>query len=426
MKKFICLSLAFLMLALCFAGCNSVSENTPSTTTEVATQDPRTDIYNEAFSLIQQGNLEAAYELFLELGDFMDSKKQLENFIYMPLKQVSTQQSSVHTEPYNSSVEFTLDDKGFPIKIHTEYSDGRETIYEFEYNDNGDFLKEATIRTNYNQTREYEYDEKGRLVKQIFKSSLMFEGKNTESSSVTEYLYDPSGNLTNKIITLSDGSKTSYEHSYTESGKIANTVYINEECQRKTTDEYIYDASDRLIQRNEHRTPADFGGDTVAEITTKYTYNDKGLKSKAELYYDNNAYVIYEYFYNTDGTISKEERTVYGGQDETLEYFYDEHGNVIKYTFSYGIGISKLSPFTVEEYKHDDKGNITKKITTQGDNHSETILYTYDEHGNVIKRKRIRLTSVTVHETTETEYKLVYLPCGLTEDISEYFNLLTT
>ena len=425
MKKFICSILAFLILALCITGCASSSKKNGTTTGE-ATQDPRTDRYNEAFSLIQEGKLEEAYDVFLELGDFMDSKKQLENFIYMPIKQTSSKHFSTQGSTLTNSVEFTLDDKGFPIKIQTQHSDGRQTSYEFAYNDNGDFLKEVTIRPNYNQTKEYEYDKNGRLVKESVKSSLTFEGETTDSGSVTEYVYDTNGNLINETITLLNGTKTSYDYSYTESGKISNIVYTNKEGERKTTNEYAYDSEDRLVQHDEHRTPAGYGGDTIAEITTKYAYNDNGLKSRTEKYYDNKIYAVYEYFYNTDGTLSKEERTFYDGQDETIENFYDEHGNVIKHTYSYGIGQFKRSPFITKEYEYDDKGNMLKMTTDQGDNYLSTITYEYDDHGNVVKRVETRITAKNSKETTETEYQFVYLPCGLTEDVSAYFNLLIT
>ena len=52
--------------------------------------------YNEAMALINEGKLEEAYNIFLELGDYKDAAKQLDNFIYMPIKQTSSKYSSAH------------------------------------------------------------------------------------------------------------------------------------------------------------------------------------------------------------------------------------------------------------------------------------------------------------------------------------------
>ena len=423
MKRAICSLLVSTIFFLSLAGCGSADIANTDSDRENVTTSVNDVKYNEAMALISEGKLEEAYDIFLELGDFKDAAKQLDNFIYMPIKQISEKVSSAHTDPSFESVEVTLNDKGFPIKIlHSNYA-GISSTVDIEFNNSGNYLSFCTKRDNYYKLIKYEYNYDQKLVKETVETRIILEKETIESGSTTEYVYDLNDNLINKTTTLTDGLKTSHEYTYTKSGKISNIVYINENGERKTTFEYTYDEKDRLIQSVEHRTPAGFDGDTVENITMNYTYSDKDQESRIEVYYDGKKNSVYEYFYNTDGTIKKEEREFNGSQDSTLEYFYDANGNLIKYTYSYGIGKFKCPPFTIKEYEYDNEGNMIKKTTDQGDNYLETISYTYDDHGNVINRNRVTLSASNGRDTNETEYKLVYIPCFLKDYIKEKFNL---
>ena len=74
----------------------------------------------------------------------------------MPIKQISEMVSSAHTDPSFESVEVTLNDKGFPIKIlHSNYA-GISSTFDIEFNNSGNYLSFCTKRDNYYKLIKYE------------------------------------------------------------------------------------------------------------------------------------------------------------------------------------------------------------------------------------------------------------------------------
>lgn len=407
MKRAFCTLLALVMLLLCVGGCNNSLRNAPESTTEatVATDDIKAPKYDEAISLLEKKDLEAAYKIFLELGDYKDAANQLKKFVFMPTSQVSLKSGATQT------VECTLDDKGFPIKVIINDYTGRSTTHEYTYNEDGNFLKNIKTATNFNQSFEYEYDTNGKIIKETFVG-------NTGITRITEHTYDQSGILTNTVITVNNDLLYRYEYTYTASKKIASKISVSSDGTRDIIDEYDYDDNDRLI-----RTKT-LTGDNGTIMCT-YEYNTVGLKSKQELFYNDETtpYYVYEYFYDANGNILKEEcksKDASGGH--TTEYEYDEAGNQIRLLYSYGVGDAK-TPDIEQSYTYDDKSNvINKKYYSHQTKYYEYDTFVYDDYGNAIKKTHI--TSSALHEKTETEYKLVYLPCGLTDNIKSYFSLL--
>ena len=120
MKKIISIFLVLTMLSLSFVGCKlsdkDEENSSEQTTEEVTTKEKETEEdeelsdeekeakYNEALDLIKSKNYVAARKIFVELGKYKDSKKQLSYFRYVPI-------SSTFLGDENSSITFSYDSK---------------------------------------------------------------------------------------------------------------------------------------------------------------------------------------------------------------------------------------------------------------------------------------------------------------------------
>ena len=71
-----------------FTACNggkNPEETVEETSKETTQADPREEKYTKAYELLESGDYEAAYALFVELGDYKDATKEVAFFRYMPV-----------------------------------------------------------------------------------------------------------------------------------------------------------------------------------------------------------------------------------------------------------------------------------------------------------------------------------------------------
>ncbi len=99
-----------------------------------------------------------------------------------------------------------------------------------------------------------------------------------------------------------------------------------------------------------------------------------------------------------------------GEEDGFDEYTYDAKGNIIQYVYT-----SPTDNRTVCDYSYDEKGNLIQKIHTSS--YGETTYdYMYDTNGNMIKAVESYGEET---EVVEVQYKLVYIPFALSEDVQD-------
>ena len=88
--------------------------------------------YHQALSLVEDGKYEEAYFALLDLGDYKDSKKLLQEFEIL---------YDARTASDGSWERYVYDEKGRRTKLEERTPDGEETVLEYVYNDLISFLQ---------------------------------------------------------------------------------------------------------------------------------------------------------------------------------------------------------------------------------------------------------------------------------------------
>ena len=224
MKKLICVLLTVCMLMLCLVSCKATT-------------------YKKALDLIAAGDYEAAYELLEQLGDYKDAKEYLERFRYVPVSTIVKGNSNDAV----ANIEIIYDQNGLPDKGIEVWGEEEEIDLDFVFDENGRLirLKDGTLWGNvdgeeYYHTYEYNYDENGQIIKEI---TIRSDG----SKSIEDYAYDKSGNLIEKCYISMDGDKHLYEYTYEAYGKLIKEIHTWESGLKTITD-YTYDDNGKLIK----------------------------------------------------------------------------------------------------------------------------------------------------------------------------------
>lgn len=279
--------------------------------------------YKEAMKLIDDGDLQAAYDILYEIKEYKPAKEQLAKFHY-----VITTRSSVYasldgkavrstttyqydeggriaqmksTGPYGTvtTTDYEYDEHGNVIRYtSTTVTEGREPTtdtggYEYEYDANGNMLSKTYLNDNGEPTGQkilYEYDEHNRLIKIIDTTP----GYNT---STTAYTYDKSGNLVKETKTShyqgdTENIQESYEYTYDVKGRVtvkksyppseyvskykyngANVTKVYQDLGHGCWDEkcFSYDKNGNLISLLQTRT--DYSSDYTAKLSLSYDDN---------------------------------------------------------------------------------------------------------------------------------------------------------
>lgn len=198
-------------------------------------------------------------------------------------------------------------------------------------------------------------------------------------SAVYDFIYDEKGNILSQILTM-DGNVTRYDYTYDTNGR---------------------------------RIAADYSAHDGVTVNYIFDYDEAGNMSY--VYYGESTGLVYEYYFTYDemGKTSREE--VVSGDDRyiyDINREYDANGNEIRSYCAYD-GMEEIS-----EYTYDDKGNCTKYTYSQSDGTGFTYEYFYDENSNMIRETYI--DNENILEYVEIEYKLLYIPTGITGG-TEYF-----
>ena len=250
-------------------------------------------------------------------------------------------------------------------------------------------LKKTSTTTEDNITVQtaYEYDEKGRLIKE-------YGFMNDSPFSVTTIIYDENGNKIEEKIVRNKRPTIWEKFEYTTDGLMLNCIDYDNDGNKifwtsfeydqngKMLSEINYDANDILTDKHIYSYEED-------DICTKTTYDKDGnIKKINKTTYDKNGNVLNIITSNAEDTIINEEYNI-----------YDENGNL---TLSSGKSYGNPSLKSVYEYNND--GKVIKCSHEDFYNNRKTSMkYEYDELGNLIKESKIDECGITTY-TAEYEY----------------------
>lgn len=304
MKKIIATIMTVFLLLSALAACAP----------EKAPDDPakaNEEKYLEAFDLLEQKNYEAAYALFLALGDYKDAAKEASKFHYAPVEyalQRIDEAEGTTTEritfSYNESnliSQYVLssESSGSITGICTYNASGKLTEisyltedptpkkYECTYSPNGEIIKETTtLESGYVFSYEYTYDESGAQTKIIFEdangtlsydclyhadgriSKIVLKGEDGNELKSEEYVYDENGRRVRINFSENGGIIGFCEYTYNEKGDMIREHYDYGELFSFTSN-YTFDAHGNMIK--DHTTFSDHT-ETIREISHKLVY----------------------------------------------------------------------------------------------------------------------------------------------------------
>lgn len=290
-----------------------------------------------------------------------------------------------------SSVKNTYDNENRLIKRESIRESGDIDVVEYEYNDRGDKTKEINttkylskaepFEYSYEKNMEYTYDDMDRIVKIITADSRYGTDKTTE-----EFFYE-NGDLVKKItVYASDGSHcvTEYKYTYNDEGVPEKKTEIFSRYHEAYMIE-TYDEKGNLTYQDSHT----YKNNRFKKYTL--TYDDNGVVIGKIIEDDEGKKDTYSYIYDEKGNVSKETYITPKGSESYVEYTYDytvdEKGKVVKKTETDIYGL-----ITVTEYTYDEKGNETnwKEIDPDGRVEELSYIFTYNEKGQWTEKKAFK------------------------------------
>ena len=144
MKKFLSILLLVSMLIVCMSSCSFLK-------------------YKDAYKLIDNGDYEAAYDIFCELGDYKNAEDEVEKFHY--LRTSIVYEEEYEDEKRTKTITISLNEQNLPSQAIATSDKGDKYIYDYTYDENGNLIKGACTHLNgYKSITDYTYDEKGNLI----------------------------------------------------------------------------------------------------------------------------------------------------------------------------------------------------------------------------------------------------------------------
>lgn len=197
-----------------------------------------------------------------------------------------------------------------------------------------------------------------------------------------DFFYDEKGDIIQQVANI-NGAISSFDYIY-NANRQRDVATYKVEGVVQSIHKFIYNEKNLVkVYRIE-----DIEGNLLQQLT--YTYDEKGDSIREEYVEPDYGYVFdIEYQYNDKGLLIKKSGKYDDGGSESWEYTYDANGNMIKLVYTDYDG-----SVYVYEYTYDDKGNVLKEILTSEDGVTQYVEY---------------------------EYKLLYLPTGLTDATILFF-----
>ncbi len=339
--------------------------------------------YDRALSLLNEGEIEQAYELFQTIKDYGDVPAYLSRFSYQYHTSLLRSGTSLDTFSY------TYDSHGRPISIRFTTSYGNIDTWLYEYDENGNLSKSVFQYTaGWEDVTWYDYDQCLRPIRMRcsdgFVTELVYDEKGNmirttvsvreQIDHTLEYFYDVNGNCVQSDY-KDGGEVLSLRHIYeydSTGNRVKSTTqdgFVNGIPQSWMVTTTEYDESGRFIRS---RTEQDDGYIRMNECeyddrgnTIKQTYcsiDDSGRSSTE----------IFSFAYDENGNMVREQREDDVGVDYIREWEYDALGNCVRGTMNQ----VWLGAVTEETYAYDENGNLIKKVRSEGsDSTEETVEY---------------------------------------------------
>ena len=366
MRKIICFAFVICLVVACFASCGSIKQN-------------------QAQKLIDQGDYQAAYDILKEMDNNKNAQELLQNFQFVLVQRRS---GYLLSENAHNKAVYTYNEYGLLCKSESE-----NAVFEYEYDQNKRLVK---MLYNGSLNNEYEYDDKGNLVKEtIWSGDTPISGR--------EYVYDDQGNLIQEkelrgMLDL-PYLQLSYtiDYTYDQDGNMTSMTVTYQNGSTARTD-YVYDENGNLIRKE------------MGAVVVEYVYDDKGniLEEK-----NNSTTVQYTYDQNGHLTQKISKNLTSGYVEYSFIYEYDGNGNVIKETQE-----SQMNGHYkgVTSYTYDKNGNLIQKALSYNSNGNDYAQnFVYDSHGNLIEYTQASPGGQTY--VSKMEYQLVYVPYPIHESI---------
>lgn len=375
MKKFLSVLILLGVLLSLLASCGHRHEYVEGKCTECGADDPvYASRYLRVLDLIEAGDYTTAYSLLGELGDYRDAGEMLTRFRFVPTKVVQDTAGGILESVYSYG------ESNLPIGIFTTRYSGTDAlvdrITDYVYDTSGRITKKTvTSDGEIESVCDYEYGADGRMTR-------MTETSASGQETVTEHEYDGRGSLVKAVRNYPDGSVYTAEYTYDDMGRPTGKYYIGSSSMSTLSYEYVYDARGNLITEiNEHPYYGDGG-----RFVTNYTYDEKGV-------------------------LTRKMETHEGAGSTVTEYEYDGAGRLLR----------EVSDSSVRTYTYDEDGNRVKEVyaPTEGDGY--VIEYAYDAYGNLIRR--VYTGDDGGSETIECDYRFVYIPSEIPEEIEALFRV---
>ena len=341
-RKLIRLWAALLAMAVCasvFTACNGgkdPGETIEETSEETTQADPREEKYAEAYERLENGDYEAAYALFVELGDYKDAAKEAAYFRYMPVGHFDEYVMGEVRDAITYTV--TLNDQNLPATVVEEYASGLKHTCTFTHNEFGYVTRRECSNTE-GITTLYEatYDEKG---------NLLTEAITTGDGNVSRFdcTYNEQGQLVSVVTTNAPDYYKSYTCTYDEEGRVIHAVYVYEED--TYIEETVYDAAGNILKMTW------ITEDGEVDSIYDYKYDEKGRLVEVAFTENGEDGGFRRLTYNDKDQVIREHAYYSFGYEYTEDNEYDEHGNVIKVTYAQAdTGDGAYNDVTVSTYK---------------------------------------------------------------------------
>ena len=300
---------------------------------------------------------------------------------------------------------------------------GRRVCFYYEYDKNGNIIKETSECGNYKAIALSGYDSEGKWIwykEELYNAEslycsrcyqTLFDSQGRKSKDITihtdsdgtysinsDYEYDSSGNVVKNEITFASGRKQVYCKSYDADGKLTKKIctYANSDV---TTSDYFYDNDGNEIKRVVERSNG-----------KKYIYQS---------YYENGRKTR-QCTFLPDGEMLDESEFSYDENDRLIKKIRkNQNGETVIYKYAYNI-----SGYEVMDYSYDYKNRIKSETVWLAGANIQTS-YKYTQNGSCIK---INYPDGCL-ETIENEYKCgklmkeIYMFSGVQKIIYEnYFD----
>lgn len=287
---------------------------------------------------------------------------------------------------------------------------GTNSIKEFLYDDAGNCVNVTTqfLQINSSYIIEYKYNKDNQCIEQK-ESDNIIQWKYDDTGKISEiivqcpiyirkYIFDKNGNLLEDSYKHLRGyTYTSlYGYTYGNTTRLANAFFEHNENGDWIASKYYIESTDKTIQ-----------------ISEEFKYEDGRKIGKT-------CNRTCEY---NDGRINND--------NSTIDYVYDKYGRLIEENLT-GIDTdsdgNKKTYQVYTLYTYDEHGNIVKKeqISTE-DNKSDTSIYTYkyDEHSNIVKADRTDtdFNGNTFTKSCEIKYLKIEIPRIFIEQIKSDYGI---